>query len=82
MSELITNKPDTMSSKLKFLLDYTKTLDCLVGYFYLNGFKNILDSLDNVDYIKILVGMGVTHYTMNYISRYSMRNILENIVKK
>lgn len=38
---------------------YTKQFDTIVGYFYISGFYKIYKSLENVDKIRILVGLNV-----------------------
>jgi superfamily II DNA/RNA helicase len=41
----------------------TKKFDCLVGYFFISGFYKIYRSLENVDRIRILVGLSTDRRT-------------------
>lgn len=50
---------DTLLSRFQKTLKGTKEFDVLVGYFFSSGFDNIYKSLDNVEKIRILVGLNV-----------------------
>src|SRR5438552_5822515 len=39
------------------LRDDTRFFDCLVGYFYISGFYKLYPALENVEKIRILVGL-------------------------
>lgn len=59
-TKFITNEEDNkLEARLNSKLDGCKSFDCLVGYFYVDGFYKLQDQLKNVDKIRILVGMGV-----------------------
>lgn len=51
------------------ILDKSQFFDCLVGYFYVNGFYKLEDSLEDVEKIRILVGMGVDKRTFELIDK-------------
>jgi len=56
----ITNEPGKtlLDSFSSLLPKYTQYFDCLVGYFYISGFYKIYKTLESVDKIRILVGLG------------------------
>lgn len=56
----LTNEPGrTLSDRLgKILKTDTQYFDCLVGYFYISGFYRLYRSMENVDRIRILVGIN------------------------
>ncbi|WP_457642246.1 hypothetical protein [Persephonella sp.] len=43
----------------------TKAFDVLVGYFNISGFHLISDALENIENIRILVGMGIDKKTFD-----------------
>jgi hypothetical protein len=45
----------------------TRFFDCLVGYFYLSGFKRLADSLNSTERIRILVGLGTDRPIYNQL---------------
>lgn len=55
----ITNeKGKTLRDRFSVLLsDNTRFFDCLVGYFFISGFYKLYPSLENVEKIRILVGL-------------------------
>ena len=68
------NKAESMSTDLTFLTnepgkvlgdrfhallaDHTRQFDCLVGYFYVSGFFRLYPSLENVENIRVLIGLA------------------------
>lgn len=57
-SDFITNEDgNTLVSRLNKLIRDTTQFDILVGYFYISGFYEIYKSLEDVDEIKILIGL-------------------------
>ncbi len=57
----ITNQPNQkLKDRFIQLIRDARKFDCLVGYFYLSGFYLIQDALENVDKIRILVGLGIS----------------------
>ena len=55
----VTNEPgNNLRDRFNTLLtDDTRHFDCLVGYFYISGFHKIYLALENVDKVRILVGL-------------------------
>ncbi len=65
----ITNKgDDTLENHFKTLLKNTKEFSCLVGYFYASGFFRIYKDLENVNEIKVLVGISTNKQTFDMLS--------------
>ena len=61
----ITNEDgNKLNDRFKVLLEgYTRSFDCLVGYFYLSGFYKIYPYLEKVDKVRILVGLQTDRAT-------------------
>jgi superfamily II DNA/RNA helicase len=55
----VTNEPgNNLRDRFSALLTTdTRLFDCLVGYFYISGFHKIYPALENVDKVRILVGL-------------------------
>src|ERR1017187_8697898 len=55
----VTNEPgNNLRDRFSALLtDDTRHFDCLVGYFYISGFHKIYRALENVEKVRILVGL-------------------------
>lgn len=55
----VTNEPgNNLRDRFNALLtEDTRHFDCLVGYFYISGFHKIYPALENVDKVRILVGL-------------------------
>jgi|SRR5579864_1667419 len=55
----ITNEPDNLLGDRfgALLTDDTHFFDCLVGYFFISGFYRLYPALENVEKIRILVGL-------------------------
>jgi len=47
----------------------TRAFDCLVGYFYLSGFRRLSDSLAPTEKIRILIGLQTDRPTFELLSR-------------
>jgi len=61
----------TLLDRFKDLIaEDTKAFDVLVGYFNISGFHLLADALQNVDKIRILVGMGVDKKTFKAVKQY------------
>ena len=45
----------------------TRQLDCLVGYFFISGFYKLYPDLENVDKVRILVGLSTDHAVWDLI---------------
>jgi hypothetical protein len=55
----LTNEPGkSLRDRFSVLLtDDTRCFDCLVGYFFISGFYKLYPSLENVEKIRILIGL-------------------------
>src|SRR5216683_1769813 len=55
----LTNEPgNTLRERFEALLtDDTRFFDCLVGYFFISGFHKLYPALENVEKVRILVGL-------------------------
>ncbi|MBU1135577.1 MAG: hypothetical protein KKG13_03610, partial [Nanoarchaeota archaeon] len=51
----------------RVLIKNSKFLDCLVGYFYKSGFHSIYKSLEDVEKIRILIGISTDKSTYDLI---------------
>ncbi len=59
ITEFITNeKGNTLLERLNELVSRTEKLDILVGYFYISGFYQIYRSLEEVEKVRILIGLN------------------------
>lgn len=52
-----------MLDRMKTILTYAETFDCLVGYFRITGFYLLKEKLEQVKEIRFLVGLGVDSET-------------------
>lgn len=60
----ITNaENDTLSGRLDTLLQHSKFFDVLVGYFFTSGFYTMYKSLEDVEKIRILIGISTDSKT-------------------
>ena len=63
-----TNEPGRkFIDRFKTLFNDTKELDVIVGYFYLSGLYQIHEELENVDKIRIIVGIQVGRDVWNLV---------------
>ncbi|MGL4484867.1 MAG: phospholipase D-like domain-containing protein, partial [Anaerovoracaceae bacterium] len=69
--KFFTNEPDRdlYSRFSNILRSNTQFFDVLVGYFRSSGFFKMYPSLEDVEKIRILVGLNVDSYTVNIIDR-------------
>ena len=59
-SKFFTNEPgSTLYDRFKLALQHTKYFDVLVGYFRASGFYRLKDAFENIDKVRILVGLNV-----------------------
>ena len=67
----ITNEPDNLLRDRfgKLLKDDTRFFDCLVGYFFISGFYKLYPVLENVERVRILVGLKTDRTAYNLIQR-------------
>jgi len=65
----ITNQgTDTLENHFKMLMKNTKVFSCLVGYFYASGFFRIYKELEDVEEIRILVGINTDKQAFDMLS--------------
>jgi hypothetical protein len=73
----VTNEPgNNLRDRFSALLTGdTRHFDCLVGYFYISGFHKIYPALENVDRVRILVGLQTdrTAYELDSILIFFQR---------
>lgn len=69
--KFFTNEPerDLYSRFAAILKSNTQFFDVLVGYFRASGFFKIYEALEQVEKIRILVGLNVDRYTVKIIDR-------------
>ena len=69
--KFFTNEPerDLYSRFAAILKSNTQFFDVLVGYFRASGFFKMYEALENVEKIRILVGLNVDRYTVKIIDR-------------
>jgi hypothetical protein len=67
----LTNEPgNTLRDRFEVLLhDDTRYFDCLVGYFFISGFYKLYLSLENVERIRILVGLQTDRSAYDLLQR-------------
>ena len=79
-SKFFTNQgTNTLENRLKDILTHydIKNLEFLIGYFRISGFKKIASLLDNVDKLRILVGINVDKLTLDAKNRGKKLNLLD-----
>jgi len=60
----------TLRDRFSVLLtDDTRYFDCLVGYFFISGFYKLYPSLENVDKIRILIGLQTDRTAYELLER-------------
>ncbi len=73
-----TNEADqTLLDRFRSTLKDTQLFDVLVGYFRASGFYQLADSLEPIDKIRILVGLGVDQESFRAINAYHAQTILD-----
>jgi len=56
--KFLTNQGDnTLSHRLEKILPQPRDFDCLVSYFFINGFFRLYPALAPVQHIRILIGL-------------------------
>ena len=91
-TSFITNEEgNKLHERFNEILNVSQFFDCLVGYFYVSGFYKLENSLENVEKIRILIGMGTDTNTFELInashdevisSADVKKKINENIIKE
>lgn len=89
ITEFITNEGNnTLSVRLNNLASRTENLDVLVGYFYVSGFYQIYKNLEEVDKIRILIGLNTESQVVDAVRGNleipfeSVKKIKDSISKK
>jgi superfamily II DNA/RNA helicase len=67
----ITNEQSrTLAERFHVLLGAnTRAFDCLVGYFYLSGFKRLAKALEATEKVRVLIGLSTDRPTFDLLSR-------------
>ena len=79
-SKFFTNQgTNTLENRLKDILTHydIKNLEFLIGYFRISGFKKIAKLLDNVDKVRILVGINIDKLTHDAQARGKKFNLFD-----
>jgi superfamily II DNA/RNA helicase len=79
-SKFFTNQgTNTLENRLKDILTHydIRNLEFLIGYFRISGFKKIASLLDNVDKLRILVGINVDRLVLDAKNRGKKFNLLD-----
>lgn len=79
-SKFFTNQgTNTLENRLKDILTHydVKNLEFLIGYFRISGFKKIANLLDNIDKVRILVGINIDKLTLDSQQRGKKFNLLD-----
>lgn len=74
-----TNEPDhTLYDRFKTTLKSAKYFDALVGYFRTSGFYRLYDAFNNVEKIRILVGINTDYQSFKIMEEAKQLNLLES----
>jgi len=74
-----TNEPGScLYDRFKSTLESAKYFDALVGYFRTSGFYRLYDAFDNVEKIRILVGINTDYQTYKILQDSKQLNYLES----
>ncbi|MCF1715824.1 hypothetical protein L0U88_14390 [Flavihumibacter sp. RY-1] len=66
-----TNEPgQTLLDRFKATLSDTQYFDVLVGYFRSSGFFQLSETIEPIDKVRILVGLGIDEDAFNTINEY------------
>ncbi|MEM5558837.1 helicase-related protein [Aliarcobacter cryaerophilus] len=79
-SKFFTNQgTNTLENRLKDILTHydIKNLEFLIGYFRISGFKKIAKLLDNIDKVRILVGINIDKLTHDAQARGKKFNLFD-----
>ena len=74
----LTNEPgNTLRDRFAVLLaEDTRFFDCLVGYFFISGFYKLYPALENVEKVRILVGLKTDSTAFELLQRAKEQNEL------
>ena len=68
----ITNEPgQTLKDRFQTLIKDCCFFDCLVAYFYVSGFHQVYNALENTEKIRILIGVGMGKRSFDLMQRAS-----------
>ncbi|SDL01325.1 SNF2-related protein, partial [Halanaerobium congolense] len=73
---------DSLLERFKTTLKDAKTLDILVGYFRSSGFHLLHDDLEDIDKIRILIGLNADNETVKLVKKTKEQMALEMSHKK
>ncbi|MBN2002696.1 MAG: helicase [Anaerolineae bacterium] len=72
-----TNEPGRiLRERFSLLLGNTRAFDCLVGYFFVSGFYKLYPDLENVEKIRILVGLQTDRMVYKFIQKAQEQPVL------
>ena len=67
-TKLFTNEEgNSLYERFNKILKNAQYFDSLVGYFRTSGFYRLCDSLENIEKIRILIGLNVDKQTYNFL---------------
>lgn len=69
MADFVTNEKEVLGEVMQKILPATKSLYCLVGYFYFSGFGEIYKQVKD-KHLKVLVGMNIERDLSNNIKEF------------
>lgn len=76
----IVNEPGkTLKSRFEELIKDCSSFDCLVAYFFISGFNKIYKPLEKTEKIRILIGIGTSQETYDFIktAESQAKNLLD-----
>lgn len=73
-----TNEPgQTLLDRFKATLMDTQYFDVLVGYFRSSGFYQLYESIEPIDKVRILVGLGIDEAAYKTINQYQTQTLID-----
>lgn len=73
-----TNEPgQTLLDRFKTTLKDTQYFDVLVGYFRSSGFFQLYESIEPIDKVRILVGLGIDETSFKAINQYQNQTLID-----
>ena len=68
----------SLADRFELLLGLnTRCFDCLVGYFFLSGFKRLADALKSTEQIRILIGLGTDRPVFDHLFQVETQKQLD-----
>ena len=78
-TDFITNENgNTLENKFKKNLKETRFFDILVGYFRMSGFNKVFSDFENIEKIRILVGLNVDYDVYDSLIKYKNSDLFSN----